>query len=157
MANLNRGVTGALLAVATVAAVASGVMAADAPKPNIEGKWTGTWGLYNPADQGRPNPYSKIQMKLDCTVEAAKDGKYQAVFEGEAGRQYKYTIKMEGRAAGPAVLFKGTADLGPMDGGVYDWIGRANDKEFVGFYTSAGHVGTFTLSRVKEPAKDAAQ
>jgi hypothetical protein len=156
MANLNRVLTGALLAAAAFTAVGSGVRAADAPKPAVEGKWTGTWGLYNPADQGKPNPYAKVQMKLDCTVEA-RDGKYQAVFEGDAGRPYKYTIKMEGRAMGPAVLFKGTADLGPMDGGVYDWIGRANEKEFVGFYTSAGHVGTFTLSRVKETAKDAAQ
>ena len=44
---------------------------------------------------------------------------------------------MEGRAAGKTVLFKGTADLGPKDGGVYDWIGRATEKEFVGFYTNA--------------------
>jgi hypothetical protein len=129
------------------------VSSAEAPKPAIEGKWTGTWGLYNPADQGKPSPqYAKAQMKLDCTVEL-KEGKYQATFEGECGRPYKYTIKMEGKPAGPTVMFKGSADLGPMDGGVYDWIGRANDKEFVGFYTSAGHVGSFTLSRVKEEAK----
>jgi len=31
----------------------------------------------------------------------------------------------------------GTAGLGPKDGGVYDWIGRATEKEFVGFYTNA--------------------
>ena len=56
---------------------------------------------------------------------------------------------MEGRPAGKTVLFKGTADLGPKDGGVYDWIGRATEKEFVGFYTNAYYTGVFTLTRTK--------
>ena len=124
----------------------SGVRAADPPAPDVVGKWTGTWGPSLP--EGQKPKYPIAQMKLDCTVEL-KDGKYQATFEGECGRPYKYTIKMEGRQAMNAVLFKGTADLGPKDGGVYDWIGRANGKEFVGFYTSAGYTGTFTLARPK--------
>jgi hypothetical protein len=37
--------------------------------------------------------------------------------------------------------------LGANDGGVFDWIGKANDKEFVGFFTSAGYTGTFALAR----------
>ena len=45
--------------------------------------------------------------------------------------------------------FKGTADLGQKDGGVYDWIGRAVDNEFVGFYTSAGYTGVFNMTRAK--------
>ena len=49
--------------------------------------------------------------------------------------------------AGSAVLFKGTADLGPKDGGVYDWIGRADDKEFVGFFTSGFYTGVFTMTK----------
>jgi hypothetical protein len=56
---------------------------------------------------------------------------------------------MDGRQAGAVVLFKGTTDLGPKDGGVYDWIGRATDKEFVGFYTSAKYSGAFRLTRKK--------
>jgi hypothetical protein len=78
-----------------------------------------------------------------------KDGVWQATFEGECGRPYKYVIKMDGRQAGDAVLFKGTTDLGEKDGGVYDWVGRATDKEFIGFYTSAHHTGVFQLSRPK--------
>jgi hypothetical protein len=77
--------------------------------------------------------------------------------EGECGRPYKYTIKMEGRQAGAVVLFKGTTDLGEKDGGVYgqkdggvyDWVGRATDKEFVGFYTIAHYMGVFQLARTK--------
>jgi hypothetical protein len=88
---------------------------------------------------------------LDCKVTVLANGEYGAVFEGECGRPYKYTIKMMGRGAGGSVLFKGTTDLGEQDGGVYDWIGRATDKEFQGFYTSASHAGTFTLTRPKSP------
>ena len=35
------------------------------------------------------------------------------------------------------------------NGGVFDWIGRADGKEFVGFFTSATHVGEFRLERKK--------
>ena len=56
---------------------------------------------------------------------------------------------MEGRLVGNVVMFKGSADLGQRDGGVYDWIGRAVGDEFVGFYTSAGYTGVFSLSRAK--------
>jgi hypothetical protein len=48
---------------------------------------------------------------------------------------------------GKAVLFKGTTDLGARDGGIFDWVGRATDKEFIGFYTSAYSTGVFSLTR----------
>ena len=117
--------------------------------PVVEGGWTGTWGPYvAPKAEGSDKPtYPHAQKGLDCKVKLLANGDYEATFEGECGRPYKYTIKMLGRASTGAVLFKGSADLGPMDGGVYDWIGRATDKEFLGFYTSGSHTGTFTLAR----------
>jgi hypothetical protein len=119
---------------------------APAKPPAIAGAWTGTWGPYSP-DPNTASPYAKAQAKLDCKVVPLAEGKWQATFEGECGRPYKYTIQMLGRTAGSAVLFQGSADLGEKDGGVYDWIGRATDKEFVGFYTSQTHVGHFRLTR----------
>jgi uncharacterized protein (TIGR03067 family) len=116
--------------------------------PKVTGQWTGTWGPLAPKP-AVPGGKS-TEMLLDCTVVHA-DGKWQATFEGECGRPYKYTVKMEGRQAGDVVLFKGTTDLGEKDGGVYDWIGRATADEFVGFYTSAKYTGTFRLA----PKKDA--
>jgi hypothetical protein len=114
--------------------------------PIVVGQWTGTWGplLPKPANPAAKN----AEMLLDCTV-IYKDGAWQATFEGECGRPYKYTIKMEGRQAGDVVLFKGTTDLGEKDGGVYDWIGRAGPQEFVGFYTSAKYTGAFRLTPKK--------
>jgi hypothetical protein len=114
--------------------------------PDIAGAWTGTWGTYSPA-QGTTPPKDMCK-KLDAKVEL-KDGVWLASFEGDCGRPYKYSIKMEGRLVGKVVMFKGTTDLGAKDGGVFDWIGRANDKEFVGFFTSAYYTGTFNLSRTK--------
>jgi hypothetical protein len=114
--------------------------------PDVTGEWTGTWGPYEPPAAKKDD--KKKDMRLDCSV-IRKDNTWQATFEGECGRPYKYTIKMDGRQASDVVLFKGTTDLGEQDGGVYDWIGRANGKEFVGFYTNAKYTGVFKLSRKK--------
>jgi hypothetical protein len=114
--------------------------------PNVTGEWTGIWGPYTPAE-GAALQKDKCK-RLDCQVVRKGEG-WQATFEGECGRPYKYTITMAGRQAGEVVLFKGTTDLGPKDGGVYDWIGRATDKEFIGFYTSANYSGVFRLERPK--------
>jgi hypothetical protein len=122
--------------------------------PDVTGEWTGTWGPYDPQPAAskdkdkEKNKDKKKDMRLDCTV-VRKQGTWQATFEGECGRPYKYTIKMDGRQASDVVLFKGTTDLGEKDGGVYDWIGRATDKDFVGFYTSAKYTGVFRLTRKK--------
>jgi len=114
--------------------------------PDIAGEWTGTWATYSPA-QGAVAP-KDICKSLGCKV-VYKDGVFEATFEGDCGRPYKYTIKMEGRQVGKVVMFKGTTDLGAKDGGVFDWIGRATEKEFVGFFTSGYYTGVFNLSRAK--------
>ena len=153
------GITGALLSTACAGMLYARAQSAQASLPAVAGKWTGTWGAYAPpvealaGAQAAPakRQYTQAQRAMDCTVERAADGKWQATFEGECGRPYKYTIKMLGRQAGDVVLFQGTADLGEMDGGVYDWIGRANGKEFIGFFTSRAYTGTFRLAR--PPAK----
>jgi hypothetical protein len=118
-------------------------------RPRVAGAWTGTWGLYSPPKPGEPPQSQKPtqEARLDCKVLELTSGRWQATFEGECGRPYKFTIQMDGRQSGDVVLFQGTADLGEKDGGVYDWIGRATEEEFVGFYTSQKHVGHFRLAR----------
>jgi hypothetical protein len=124
--------------------------AADSPKhveaPNVVGEWTGNWGAFDPATLSK---IAKETCKaLDCTV-GLKDGVWQATFVGECGGPYKYTISMEGRQSGNSVLFRGSVDLGEKGGGIYDWVGRANATEFIGFYSSSGHVGVFQMTRKK--------
>jgi hypothetical protein len=119
-------------------------------RPRVAGEWVGTWGIYAPPRAGEARTesrYSGKDLRLDCKVTELSDGVWQATFEGECGRPYKYTVKMQGRQAGDVVMFQGTADLGEKDGGVYDWIGRASEEEFVGFYTSQKYTGHFRLAR----------
>jgi hypothetical protein len=114
--------------------------------PNIVGAWSGTWSAYNPARAATPP--QELCAKLTAAI-TQKGDTWDAVFEGDCGRPYKYSITMTGRQAGGAVMFKGTADLGAQDGGVYDWIGRADAKEFVGFFTSASYTGFFTMTKTQ--------
>ena len=132
--------------VTAIAVAAQRGPAVNEAAPDVLGDWTGVWSVYNPAQPATPP--KEACKRLDAKI-VMKDGLWQATFEGDCGRPYKYSITMEGRQVGKVVLFKGTTDLGPRDGGVYDWVGRANDKEFVGFYTSAFSTGVFTLSRAK--------
>ena len=125
---------------------------AQAPAPaaplDAAGDWSGTWSAYNPAQASKPPQEQCKDLSAKVTTQ---NGVWEAVFEGNCGRPYKYTIKMEGRQVGKAVLFKGTADLGARDGGIFDWVGRATEKEFIGFYTSAYSTGVFSLT--KKPAQ----
>jgi hypothetical protein len=114
----------------------------------VTGEWTGVWFTRPPAPMAPKTMEANCKQRLDCTV-VQKDNLWQATFEGECGKPFKYTIKMDGRQSGAAVLFKGSADLGEEHGGVFDWIGRASDNEFVGFFTSAKAPGEFRLDRKK--------
>ena len=125
---------------------------AQSKRPRVTGAWVGTWGIYAPPKAGELQPQARHtgpELRLDCKVMERSDGAWQATFEGECGRPYKYTVQMQGRQAGDVVLFQGSADLGEKDGGVYDWIGRATEEEFVGFYTSQKYTGHFRLARTK--------
>lgn len=133
------------LLITSAMAMAQGRGGRGAAQPvDVSGQWSGVWSAYHPA-QGATPP-QELCAKLDARVERRGDI-WLATFEGDCGRPYTYTITMEGRQVGPVVMFSGTADLGARDGGVYDWIGRATDSEFIGFYTSAFSTGTFTLAR----------
>jgi len=145
---------GVFTAVAALGAAASGFAADPPKKPPVAGEWKGTWELYSPPAPGAPKRPAPPPMGLDAKVVEKAGGKWEATFEGDCGRPYKYSIKMAGRQAGNVVLFQGTADLGEADGGVFDWIGRATEKEFVGFYTSTGYTGTFRLARPKVEASN---
>ena len=67
-----------------------------------------------------------------------EDGTWKAVFDAQCDQYYTFSVEMEGEPAGVAVLFRGTTDLGEQGGGVYEWIGRVNDEEFVGFFGGFG-------------------
>src|SRR5262245_20478566 len=112
-----------LLSFAVAAFAVSSLLAQVAKKqappkmPEIVGAWPGDWGPYDPA-KGTTIDKAKCKQ-LDCNIvlkEESGVGKaWEATFEGECGRPYKYTIKMEGRQSADTVMFKGTVDLGEQD------------------------------------------
>lgn len=110
---------------------------------HVAGHWSGTWTPFDPARDAAPREPSQ---RMDAHVEADGDG-WRARFEADCGGPYTFAVAMGGRRAGHVVLFKGTADLGPHDGGVFEWIGRATESEFAGFYVSAHYTGVFSLAR----------
>ena len=112
--------------------------------PDVTGDWTGTWWSKPLSSQ----PTGNECKRLDCSV-AGNAATWQATFKAECDRSYTFTVTMDGRQAGEAVLFRGTTDLGEQGGGAFDWIGRANGEEFVGFFTSSYYVGEFRLGRKK--------
>jgi hypothetical protein len=100
----------------------------------------GLFGCSVPATTEKASALAKDKCKgLDCVVEAS-DGVWHATFEGGCTRPYKYAIKMDGRQVGGAVLLEGATDLGAQGGGIFDWVGRATDDEFVGFFTSSRYM-----------------
>ena len=113
--------------------------------PRVEGTWTGQWEPSAAANAsvarggGRP--------EIVCVVEARGGGTWHATFEGESGHPYKYSVAMKGRQVGSAILFKGSIDLGQQNGGVFDFLGRATEQQFVGYYSSARYTGVFSLRR----------
>lgn len=105
----------------------------------VTGEWTGAWWPQSPTAAERHG------KSLQCTV-VHQDGTWQAIFRAECDQAYTFTVSMQGRPSGEVVLFQGTTDLGEQ-GGLFDWIGRASEQEFVGFFTSSHYVGEFRLER----------
>jgi hypothetical protein len=116
----------------------------DPPAPRVEGTWIGQW---EPSDAAHASTArGKGRAEIVCVVQA-RGGVWHATFEGESGRPYRYSLRMQGRQVGDAILFKGSADLGQQNGGVFDFLGRATDDQFVGYYSSARYTGVFSLRR----------
>src|SRR5260370_11547503 len=99
-----------------VAAIVAQTPAQSAPAaPDISGDWTGTWSSYSPAQGATPPKQQCAHMTAKVALEG---GVWQATFQGDCGRPYKYSIKMVGRQAGKSILVKGCAHLGGRSGAV---------------------------------------
>src|SRR5439155_11684920 len=120
--------------------------------PRVEGTWIGEW---QPSDAANASvARGPGRKEIRCIVEDRGGGLWHATFEGESGHAYKYSVEMEGRLEGGAVLFKGSADLGERNGGVFDWLGRATEEQFVGYYSSAHYTGVFSLKRASGETRE---
>jgi ArsR family transcriptional regulator len=118
-----------------------------APAPRVEGRWSGQWQPSGAANASTARGQGR--KEIACVVKSVGGGTWHATFQGESGHAYAFNVIMHGRQEGDAVLFKGSADLGEQNGGVFDWLGRATERQFVGYYSSAHYTGVFSLKRSK--------
>lgn len=109
----------------------------------IEGQWEGTWSSDGNGHHGG----------LRCLVTRrgagdAYDARYRATYSDWCGTlSFEYTVPMTVRADGDGWLLEGSADLGWLAGGVYDYHGRASLERFFCTFQSEGDHGVFALER----------
>jgi hypothetical protein len=99
--------------------------------------WIGNW------DSG-----GEHRGELRCLARHVAENSWEATFAGYCNREFLYEVRMQGSKEGEKIVFKGEADLGEQDGGVYQWHGEIQGRSFLGLYTSAsGKKGEFKLER----------
>jgi len=122
------------------------LLAGCAPAASPDLSWEGTWAAAPDGHGG----------ELRCVLVPLEGEKWQGKFTGYCSNQFAYEVQMEGRRDGAAILFKGEADLGEKDGGVYRWTGQIKGQEFLGEYNStSGKTGKFEMkpARTKPASK----
>ncbi|MFP4139554.1 MAG: hypothetical protein ACOCZU_01620 [Planctomycetota bacterium] len=124
----------------------------DQPVDPLVGRWTGTWtsdGIHGSGE-------------LVSVIDKQGEGEYLATFRARFGgglfsmTQRDVTLVITGRA-GKRVTFKGEKDLGFMNGGVYTYVGHAEDGTFEARYDSSFDSGVFTMERTPHDAKELAE
>lgn len=108
----------------------------------IEGRWEGTWSSDVNGHQGG----------LRCLVTRRSDDGFDARFHatysdwcGTLG--FEYTVPMAVRAAADGWRLGGSADLGWLAGGVYEYDGLATLAKFFCNFQAAEDHGVFQMTR----------
>lgn len=113
------------------------------------GRWTGTW----------QSSQSKHRGHLECVLEAkpyvdvlANTYPFEATFHAHwGGLSSTYRVPLNGTDMGKSLFIQGSQDLGPLQGGVYEYKGSVTASRFDATYTSKYDRGTFTLRRPTSP------
>lgn len=108
----------------------------------IEGRWEGDWSSDANGHHGG----------LRCLVtrrgDEGFDARYHATYQDWCGTLgFEYTVPMTVRRDVDGWALEGSADLGWLAGGVYEYDGRASVARFTCKFRSAGDHGVFTLQR----------
>ncbi len=112
------------------------------PADPLVGRWEGKWTSDGIHGSG----------KLVSAIRKQGEGEYLATFRAKFGgglfsmTQRDVTLVITGKA-GKRVTFKGEKDLGFMNGGVYTYVGHAEDGAFEARYDSSFDSGVFTMER----------
>ncbi len=114
--------------------------------PKVEDTVSG----YYAGDWYGPNPEKSLGT-LNCTTTATGPDSWDALFAATFGDYGEYEVPLEGRREEGKVVFGGTVDLGPADGGAYEWSGEIIGDDFNGTYTSKFISGSFRMKRSDPP------
>ncbi len=107
----------------------------------LEGRWQGTW-------TSDANHHSGA---LRCILAPEPDGKYLARYHATYGGAFTFTydVRMTAEREAEAWSFRGSADLGWLAGGIYEYVGQVKGDDFVSTYASKSDHGTFRMARAK--------
>ncbi len=100
------------------------------------GNWEGMWY----GDSG-------TEGKLSAQVVDEGNGSFRALLKADVGGDSHEGI-MRGKAVGDAVEFKGTIDVGPAFGGVYDLWGKIAGEKFTGRFAGSEDQGRLAMKKI---------
>ena len=107
---------------------------------DVTGRWQGTWDSDQSGHGGG----------LRCVVSRLDEQTFRAHFAATyAGAlRFNYVARLTGQTAPDGyTYFEGSADLGALAGGVYEYEGRADAREFECVYRSKSDRGRFQMAR----------
>lgn len=108
--------------------------------PNdLQGCWEGTW-------QSAANGHTD---SLRCVMTRKADGWYQARFHAKYRRvmSFGYTVPLKVEQTNGLFQFSGEANLGWLEGGVYNYEGHADVSNYFSTYRCKYDHGTFHMGR----------
>ena len=113
--------------------------AGSAPSQGIEGRWDGTWSSSTNGHRGR----------LRGLLTRNRDGGYLARFHANYLKifRFTYTVPLTVREADGSYQFDGSANLGRLAGGRYQYEGRATPTNFFSTYQAKADGGIFEMKR----------
>ena len=115
------------------------------PTNGIAGRWDGTWLSHANGHNDR----------LRCLVTQVDTNHFDARFHAAYSLpglkwlkvHFGYTVRMETKAAGDGVTFRGEENLGALAGGVYRYEGNASNTNFFSTYKCKYDHGVFQMHR----------
>jgi len=110
-----------------------------APAGSIEGAWDGTWLSDHNQHTGR----------LRAIITRLDGDRYHARFHATYMKilTFGQAVDLKVRREGTNFTFSGSADLGKIYGGVYEYQGNASPEAFFSTYKCSIDHGTFRMKR----------
>jgi len=109
------------------------------PSDDITGRWQGTWQSEVTGHHGT----------LGCVVSKESPEKYRFLYHATWKKIFHgtYTVVEEVQRKGNAFEMNGSADLGTVYGGRYQYDGQATPTNFFSTYRAKEDHGTFLMTR----------